>query len=105
VADLEAHAEIFGAVIEEEDGKDFIVDDGADEVGDAVHEGIEVKGGIEGVGEFVEEVDLEGLDADLGVGGVGVEENRRGGAIVAFEGGFGWGRSGGDGFGTLRFGG
>jgi len=51
----------------------------------------------------VEEVDLEGLDANFGVGGMGVEEYRRGGAIVAFEGAFGWGRSGGDGFGALRF--
>ncbi len=104
VADLEAHAEVFGAVVDEEDGEDLVVDDGADEVGDAVHEGVEVEGGVEGVGELVEEVDLEGFDANFGVGGVGVEENRRGGAVVAFEGVFGWGRFGGGGFGLLRFG-
>ena len=103
MADLEAHAEVFGAVVDEEDGEDFVVDDGADEVGDAVHEGVEVEGGVEGVGELVEEVDLEGLDADFGVGGVGVKECGRGGAIVAFEGVFGWGRFGGGGFGVLRF--
>jgi len=50
VADLEAHAELFGAVVEEEDGEDLVVDDGADEVGDAVHQGVEVEGGVEGVG-------------------------------------------------------
>jgi hypothetical protein len=103
VADLKTHAEVFGAVIKEEDGEDFIVDDGADEVGDAVHEGVEVEGGVEGVGELVEEIDLERLDADFGVGGVRMEEHRRSGAIVAFEAGFGWGRSGGDGFGAQRF--
>ena len=65
VAGLEAHAELVGAVVEEEDGEDAVVDDGADEVGDAVHEGVEVEGGVEGVGEAVEEVDLEGFDADV----------------------------------------
>ncbi len=99
VADLEAHAEVFGAVVEEEDGEDAVVDDGADEVGDAVHEGVEVEGGVEGVGEVVEEVDLEGLDADFGVGGVWVKESGRGGAVVAFEGVFGRDGLGGGGFG------
>src|SRR5260370_11448243 len=61
VTDLEAHAEVFGAVVEEEDGEDFVVDDGADEVGYAVHEGVEVEGGVEGVGELVPEVDLAGI--------------------------------------------
>ena len=89
VADLEAHAKIFGAIVDEEDGEDFVVDDGADEIGDAVHEGVEIEGGVEGVGELVEEVDLEGLDADLWVGGVRVEERGRDGAVVAFEGVFG----------------
>ena len=66
-----------GAVVEEEDGKDAVVDDGADEIGYAVHEGVEVEGGVEGVGEGVEEVDGEGLDADVGVRCVGVEEGAR----------------------------
>src|SRR5882757_8605352 len=105
VTDLEAHAEIFGAVVEEEDGEDFVVDDGADEVGDTVHEGVEIEGGVEGVGELVEEVDLEGFNANFWVGGVGVKECGRSGAIVAFEGVFGWGRFGGGGFGALRLGG
>jgi hypothetical protein len=76
-----------GAVVDEEDGEDAVVDDGADEVGDAVHEGVEVEGGVEGVGEALEEVDLQGLDADVGggVGGMGLG----GGAVVAFEVGVG----------------
>src|SRR5580704_7123639 len=105
MADLEAHAEVFGAVVDEEDGEDFVVDDGADEVGDAVHEGVEVEGGVEGVGELVEEIDLEGFDANFWVGGVRVEEYGRSGAVVAFEGVFGSGRFGGGGFGALRLGG
>ncbi len=102
MAYLEAHAEVFGAVVDEEDGEDFVVDDGADEVGDAVHEGVEVEGGVEGVGQLVEEVDLKGFDANLWVRCVRVEEYRRGGAVVTFEGVFGWGCFGGDGFGALR---
>ena len=68
MAGLEAHPELVGAVVDEEDGEDAVVDDGADEVGDAVHQGVEVEGGVEGVGEAVEEVDLEGLDARAGFG-------------------------------------
>ena len=50
VPGLEAHPELVGAVVDEQDGEDAVVDDGADEVGDAVHEGVEVEGGVEGVG-------------------------------------------------------
>ena len=75
VPGLEAHPEFVGAVVDEQDGEDAVVDDGADEVGDAVHEGVEVEGGVEGVGEALEEVELERFDADVGVGGVGVEED------------------------------
>jgi hypothetical protein len=53
-----------------------------------VHKGVEVEGGIESVGEDVEEVDLEGLDSNFWVGGVGVEELGRGGAVVTLEGVF-----------------
>ena len=92
VADLEAHAEVSSALVDEEDGKDLVVDHGADEVRDPVHEGVEVEGGVEGVGEAVEEVDLEGFDANFRVCSVGVEELGCGGAVVAFEVMFGLGR-------------
>ena len=105
VADLEAHPEVLGAVVDEEDGEDFVVDDGADEIGDAMHEGVEVEGGVEGVGEVVEEVDLERLDANFRVGGVGVKEYGRGGTVVAFEGFLGRGRGGAGGRSAARFGG
>jgi DNA-binding PadR family transcriptional regulator len=79
VADLEAHAESLVRSLMRRMAKMLVVDDGADEVGDAVHEGVEVEGGVEGVGEAVEEVDLEGLDAEF------LEES--GNATVVEEGG------------------
>jgi hypothetical protein len=85
VAYLEAHPELLGAVVEEEDGKDAVVNDGSDEVGDAVHQCVKVESGVESVGEVVEEVDLEGFDSNFWVGGVLVEELGRLGAVVSFE--------------------
>ena len=85
VPDLKAHAEVFGAVVEQEDGEDLVGDDGADQVGDAVHEGVEVERGVQGVGELVEEVDLEGFHANSGVGGVRMKEDWRGRAVVTLE--------------------
>jgi hypothetical protein len=85
VANLEAHSEVFGAVVEQEDGEYLVVNYGADQVGDAVHEGVEVERGVEGVSELMEEVDLEGFDANSGVSGVGVKENWRGRPVVTLE--------------------
>ena len=66
VTDLEAHPELLGPVVEEEDGEDSVVDDGADEVGDAVHQGVEVERGVEGISERVQEVDLmHGFNANV----------------------------------------
>jgi len=81
VTGLEAHAELVVAVIDEEDGEDAVVDDGANEVGDAMHEGVEIEGGVEGVGEAVEKVDLERLDANFRGFGGGVGSGR----VVALE--------------------
>ena len=81
VAGLEAHPELLGAVVEQEDGEDAVIDDGANEIGDAMHEGVEVEGGVERVGEAEEEVELDGSggwregDFDVGIGGVLMEEN------------------------------
>src|SRR5215472_6353792 len=65
VADLEAHPELVGAVVEEEDGKDAVVNYGADEIGHAMHKGVEVERGVECVGEAMEELDLDGFYADV----------------------------------------
>jgi hypothetical protein len=85
VADLEPHAEVVGAVIEQEDGEDAVLDDGTDELRGAVEEGLQVECGVEGVGKLGEVGEVGGLDADvygvkMGQGIVGV-----GGAIVSFE--------------------
>ncbi len=92
MADLEAHAQIVGAVVEQQDGKDAVVDDGADQAGGAVQQGLQVEGGIERVSQAEEKFALQGLDADLrrsgsqvGAGPVvslkGVLRRLRGGAL------------------------
>jgi len=103
VADLEAHAEVLSAVVDEEDGEDLVVDDGADEVGYPMHEGVEVEGCVEGVGKVVEEPDREGFNTDVGGSDVGVGDMGRGGAVVALEGVLGLGRFSRDGFRAARF--
>jgi hypothetical protein len=52
VADLEAHAEFVGAVVEQEDGEDAVRNDGAHKFRGAVEEGLQVEGGVEGLGEL-----------------------------------------------------
>ncbi len=81
VADLEAHPELLGAVVDQQDREDAVVDDGADEVGHPVHQGVEVERGVEGVGERVQEVYLERLDADVGW----LRGLRRAWAVVSLE--------------------
>ena len=81
MANLETHAEVVGAVVDEEDGEDAVVDNGADKIGGALEEGLEVEGGVERVGKSGEELDLKRIDANL-------RRSRRGGAgaIIALEG-------------------
>ncbi len=85
VADLEAHAEVAAAFVDEEDGEDLVVDHSPDEICDPVHESVQVEGSVEGVGEVVKEVDLEGFDTNFRVCGVWMKELRRGRSVVAFE--------------------
>ena len=73
VAGLEAHPQLVGAIVDQENGEDAVVDDGADEVGDAVQQRVQIERGVEGIGEADEEVELQGFDADVGVGGVRVK--------------------------------
>jgi hypothetical protein len=103
VADLEAHAKIFRAIVDEKDGEDFVVDDGPNKVSDPMHQRVEIKGGVKCVRKFMKKIDLEGFDANLWVGRVGMKERRRNWAIVAFEGMFGRRRFGRGRFGVLRF--
>jgi len=73
VADLKAHAEIVGAVIQKKDGEDAVIDDGADELGGAVEEGLQVECSVEGVGQADEVGEVRGLDADID----GIEMSQR----------------------------
>jgi len=85
VADLEAHAEIFGAVVEKEDGEDAVLDDGANELGGAIEEGLQVERGVERVGHLHEVVEVGGIDTRVGGVDVGVGVGWIGGAVIALE--------------------
>ncbi len=65
VADLEAHTQIVGAVVEQQNRKDAVVDDGADQSGGPVQERLEIESGIESVGETEQKLTLQRLDANL----------------------------------------
>ena len=84
VADLEAHAQVVGAVVEQEDGEDAVRDDRADQLGGAIEKGLQVERGVERVGHVGEERQVGGFDTGvLGID-VGVRVFRIGGAVVAF---------------------
>ncbi len=70
MADLESHAQLMGALVQQEDGKDAVGDDGAHEFSGAAEEGLQVESGVERVGEAHEVGDISRLDA--GVDGVEV---------------------------------
>ena len=93
MADLEAHAQVLGAVIQEEDCEDAVVDDGPNQLGDPVHQGVEVERGVQGVGQLMQKIDLVGGSMRIFGRPREGEDSWRGGAIVAFEAVFGWGLS------------
>ena len=81
VADLIAHPQIVGAVVQQENGEDPEVDDGANQLRRLVHDGLQVQGGVERVRQPHEEGELDRLGAHLCA-------RRRafaGGSIVALE--------------------
>ncbi len=61
------------------------MDDGADELGGSVEEGLQVEGGVEGVGHLREVGEVGGLDADVDGVEMGEGIGGRSGAIVSFE--------------------
>ena len=65
VAGLEAHAQIAGAVVDQQDGEDAVVDDGAHQVRDAVHQRVQVERGVQRVGQAHQEVELQRLQPDI----------------------------------------
>ena len=65
VPDLEAHAQVVGAVVEQQNGEDAVVDHRAHQAGGAVQQRLQVEGGVERVGEAQQEFALQRLDAHL----------------------------------------
>ncbi len=65
VADLETHAEVVGAIVDEQDREDAVVDDGAHQRRGALEQGLQVEGGVERVGQADEELRLQRIDLDL----------------------------------------
>ena len=53
------------AVVEEKDGEDAVGDEGANQLGGAGQEGLQVKGRVERVGETHEIGDIGGLNAGV----------------------------------------
>ena len=51
VADLETHAQLVRAVVEEKDGKDAVRNDGAHQFRGAAEKGLQIESGVESVGE------------------------------------------------------
>ena len=68
VADLEAHAQFVGAVVEQQDGEDAVMDDGAHQLRGAVEQGLQVERGVQRVGQLHQIGDVGRLNA--GVDGV-----------------------------------
>ena len=81
VANLEAHAEFFAALVEEEDGEDAVLDDGADEFRCALEEGAEVEGIVQSLGHAEQEAQVGGFDTGVD----GIEVIACGWAIVSLQ--------------------
>ena len=85
VADLEAHAQLVSAVVEQENGEDAVMDDGAHQLGGAVQQGLQIERGVERVGQLHQvghvgrfHADVDGIEMRAGVGRVR-------GAVIAFQ--------------------
>ncbi len=85
VADLKAHAEVVGAVVEKKNGEDAIGEDGTNQFRGADEERFEVEGGIERVGKLDEVGEIGGFNADVGGVQMRVGIGRIDRTIVAFE--------------------
>ena len=74
-----------GAVVEQKDGKDAVVNDGAHQLGGAIEQGLQVEGGIEGVCEVDQIGEVGRFNAGVERVEVGVRVVGVGGAVVAFK--------------------
>ena len=62
---LEAHAQISGAIVDQQNREDAIVDDSADQVGHSMHQRVQVEGGVQRVRQPHQEIDLQRFEADV----------------------------------------
>ena len=81
MADLEAHPQIVGAVVEQQNGEDAVIDDRAHKVGCALQQCLEVKRRVQRIGEPDEVFGLQWFDARGRFG----ERRLGGGPIVPFK--------------------
>jgi hypothetical protein len=65
VANLEAHAQLIGAVVQQKNGKDAVIDDGTHQVGHAMQQRLQIQGGIQRIGQAGEEIPLHRIDSRL----------------------------------------
>ena len=84
VSDLEPHAQVVGAVVQQEDGKDLVMDDRMHQLGSAVEQGLQIERGVQRFGQLHQIGDIGRLHAGVD----GVKRGWAGGAVVALE--LGW---------------
>ena len=91
VADLEPGAQLVGAVVEQEDGEDAVMDDRAHQLGGAAEQGLQIERGVERFTQLQQIGDVGRLNARVD----GVERGRAGGAkrCLCRQAGPCWGRA------------
>ncbi len=77
MADLKAHAQVVGAFIQQQDGEDLVVDDGAHQVRGAVQQGLQIEGGVQSVCQ---------PDEELGLQRIHFYGSRAGGGLLSWDG-------------------
>ena len=78
VANLEAHAQLVGAVVQQQNGKDAVVNHGAHQVGHAMQQRLQIQRGIQRIRQPRQKVALHGIDS-----GFVAQRHGGAGAIVA----------------------
>ena len=81
VADLKSHAQLVGAIVQQQDGENSVVNDGANKIRDAMQKRLQVKRGVQRIRKAGEEVDLERIDPRL----IARRRSGRNGTVIAFE--------------------
>src|ERR1700733_8027325 len=83
VPDLEAHAEIVRAIVQQEDGKNLVVNDGAYQLGGTAQQGLQIEGGVECIRHLYQVGEVRRLHADVERIEMRVRVLRIGRAVVA----------------------